>query len=132
MRLLCGFACALAAFGQDVSTWTDATTGLKWTITDSGAPVTFVQANRYCSQLKLTGESGWRLPTIDELQKLFGGAANATGHRILAPIKLTGWQWSATLGRDKGEAWALDFGDGARASVVMGDSGLSRALCVRK
>jgi hypothetical protein len=27
---------------------------------------------------------------------------------------------------------ALDFGDGGRASVVMGNSALSRALCVRR
>jgi hypothetical protein len=86
----------------------------------------------YCTQLTLDGRQGWRLPEIDELQQLFGGPANSSGHHLLAPLKLTGWQWSTTLDREKGEAWALDFGDGARSSVVMGDSGLNRSLCVHR
>jgi len=54
------------------------------------------------------------------------------GHHVLGPIKLTGWAWSSTPGKSTGEAWSLDFGDGGRASVVTGDSGLNRALCVRR
>jgi hypothetical protein len=37
-----------------------------------------------------------------------------------------------SVGKEPGEQWSLDFGDGARASVVTGDSGLNRALCVRR
>jgi NADH:flavin oxidoreductase / NADH oxidase family len=48
------------------------------------------------------------------------------------PIKLTGWQWSSTPGKQAGEGWALDFGDGGRPSVAAGDSGLNRALYVRR
>ena len=66
------------------------------------------------------------------LQQLVGSTANASGYRITGPIKLTGWQWSSTPGVEKGEGWALDFGDGGRASVVAGDSGLNRALCVHE
>lgn len=117
-------------FGQ--STWTDSSTKLTWTSADNAAPVTFTQANYYCSHLELGGYKNWRLPTIDELQKIFGGEVNASGHHIQGPLKLTGWQWSSTLGKEKGEAWVLDFGDGGRASIVMGDSGLNRALCVRR
>jgi hypothetical protein len=76
------------------------------------------------------GFRDWRLPSIDELQHLVGPSANSSGYRITGPIKLTGWQWSSTPGTEKGEAWALDFGDGGRASVVAGDSGLNRALCI--
>lgn len=123
-------SCVFGQSGND-STWTDPATKLIWTA-DSGDPLTFSQAVRYCNNLTLAGRKDWALPAIDELQSLFGGPSNAGGFRILAPLKLTGWQWSSTLGKEPGEAWGLDFGDGGRASLVMGDSGLNRALCVRR
>lgn len=138
MKRLCQlFLTGTMVFGQVASTpndsiWTDTATGLTWTGSDSGAPVTFIQANYYCSHLELGSNRGWRLPTIDELQALFGGPANANGFHVKGPLKLTGWEWSSTLGKERGEAWALDFGDGGKASIVMGDSGLNRALCVLK
>ncbi|MBV8706090.1 MAG: hypothetical protein JO028_02790 [Acidobacteriaceae bacterium] len=55
-----------------------------------------------------------------------------SGYYVKGPIKLTGWQCSSTAGQQEGEAWALDFGDGGRASVAAGDFGLNRALCARK
>jgi hypothetical protein len=110
--------------------WQDPATGSVWTRADNGSGVSWSQAAYYCRTLTLGGFRDWKLPTIDELQQLVGPSANASGFRTAAPLKLTGWQWSATPGADKGEAWALDFGDGGRASVVMGDSGLNRALCV--
>jgi hypothetical protein len=125
--------CTLAAgcaFGE--GTWIDPATKVTWTAADSGAPVTFTQAANYCKKLDLDGHKDWTLPTIDELYALFGGAANAGGFRVKAPLKLTGWQWSSTPGKERGQSWGLDFGDGARASLVMGDSGLNRALCVRR
>ncbi|MEI9811513.1 MAG: DUF1566 domain-containing protein [Acidobacteriota bacterium] len=129
-RTGCLLIASLIAWGQD-STWKDPSTGLIWTAVDSDAPVTFSQASYHCSHLELGGDRDWRLASIEELQHLFGGPADARGYHVVGPLKLTGWQWSSTLGKEKGEAWALDFGDGARASVVMGDSGLNRALCVR-
>lgn len=117
---------------QPPSHWTDVSTGLMWTSSDSGVGVTFSQAKYHCQTLNLGGFKDWTLPTIDDLQKLFGGNANEAGFRVTGPLKLTGWEWSSTLGRESGEAWALDFGDGGRASLPMGDSGLNRALCVRR
>jgi Protein of unknown function (DUF1566) len=114
------------------STWTDPQTGLIWTSSDNGAGLTASQAAYYCRTLTLDGHKDWSLPTIDELHRLFGGPPTASGYHITAPINLTGWQWSASGGQQRGEQWALDFGDGARASVVAGDSGLNRALCVRR
>ena len=90
------------------------------------------QAVYYCQALTLAGHKDWTLPSIDDLHKLFGGPANANGFHIVAPIKLSGWTWSSSPGKEPGEEWALDFGDGGRASVVMGDSGFNRALCVRR
>lgn len=132
-RLTSTLACAILALGQSTQkeTWTDPSTGLTWTASDNGAAITHAQAVFYCQNLSLNGQKNWRLPSIDELQKLFGGEANSMGHHIRGPLKLTGWQWSSTLGKEKGEAWTLDFGDGGRASAVMGDGGLNRAICVR-
>ena len=111
--------------------WVDAQTQLMWPAADNGFGVSAAQAAYYCRTLSLGGYTGWTLPTIDQLRALFGGPANESGHHVSGPTQLTGWQWSASPGLEPGQQWALDFGDGARASVVMGDSGLNRALCVR-
>jgi hypothetical protein len=112
--------------------WHDPATGKTWARADNGFGVSWSQAAYFCRASTLGGFHDWRLPSIDELQGLMGPHANASGFRIAAPIKLTGWQWSSTPGVEQGEAWALDFGDGGRASVVAGDSGLNRVLCVRE
>lgn len=127
--VLLGSAVLCAA---DSPTWTDPSTRLTWASADNGIGVTYSQAVYYCHTLALDGHNDWALASIEDLFHLFGGPANADGHHIVAPIKLTGWQWSSSPGRDRGEEWALDFGDGQKASVVMGDSGLNRALCVRR
>jgi hypothetical protein len=112
--------------------WIDPDTHWMWTAADNGSGLSWLQAQRYCRDLTLAGFHNWMLPSIDDLQGLVGGAAGQSAYRIKAPIKLTGWQWSSTPGKQEGEGWALDFGDGARASVAAGDSGLNRSLCVRK
>jgi len=111
--------------------WTDPESHLMWAAADNGSGVTLSQAVYYCRFLTLGGHKDWTLPSIDDLQRLFGGPADQYGHHIKAPVKLTGWTWSSSPGKEAGEEWALDFGDGGRASIVTGDSGLNRALCVR-
>jgi hypothetical protein len=111
--------------------WTDPKTHLMWTAADNGSGLSLSQAVRYCRALTTAGFHDWTLPAIEDLQDLFDPAQNQGGYRIKAPIKLTGWQWSSTPGSQRGEGWALDFGDGGRASVAAGDSGLNRALCAR-
>ena len=111
--------------------WVDPATRLMWTVADNGSGVSWSQAIRYCSELRAAGFRDWVLPSIDDLQGIFEPALNQGGFRVKGPFKLTGWQWSSTPGSQKGEGWAFDFGDGGRASVAAGDSGLNRALCVR-
>jgi hypothetical protein len=113
--------------GPDI--WTDPQTHLIWAARDTQAGVSRLQAERFCAAASYGGLHGWRLPTIEELESLTG-EPDSNGHRLKAPITVTGWEWSASPGEREGEAWALDFGDGARASVSNGDSGLNRALCV--
>jgi hypothetical protein len=103
-----------------------------WAAADNAFGVSWTQASNYCRALTLGGHKDWTLPAIDELQGLFGGPANQAGRHVRGPIAITGWAWSSSPGREPGEQWALDFGDGGRASVAMGDSGLNRALCVRR
>lgn len=111
--------------------WRDERTGLIWAAADNGSGLTVSQARYYCRQLRGGGWQDWRLPAIGELQTLFGGLADERGFRVIVPLRLSGWAWSATEGNEPAENWALDFGDGARASVAAGDAGLNRALCVR-
>jgi hypothetical protein len=111
--------------------WPDPRQKLLWAASDNGSGVTVSQAHNYCRQLSLGGYRDWRLPQIHELQPLFGSTPNEKGFRVIAPLTLSGWAWSATTGNEAAENWALDFGDGARASVAAGDAGLNRALCVR-
>jgi len=112
--------------------WMEPATRRMWTAADNGFGVSQSQAAYFCRALSAGGFSDWTLPAIDDLQGLFGGPANQSGHHITGPIRLTGWEWSSSPGEEPGQYWALDFGDGARASVVAGDSGLNRALCVRR
>jgi hypothetical protein len=112
--------------------WVDPATRLLWTVSDNGSGLSWSQAIRYCSELRAAGFRDWALPSIDGLQGIFEPALNQGGFHVKGPFKLTGWQWSSTPGSQKGEGWAFDFGDGGRASVAAGDSGLNRALCVRR
>ena len=126
--LWCGMPCQGA---DKAGYWIDPDTHLMWTAADNGSGVSLSQAARYCRSLPLAGFKDWTLPSIDDLQGIVGNAESQGTYRVKGPIKLTGWQWSSTPGKQAGEGWALDFGDGGRASVAAGDSGLNRALCVR-
>ena len=124
-------AAVIRAEVQSRGYWLDADTQLMWAAADNGVGVTYSQAVYFCRSLTVGGFRDWSLPAIDDLQRLFGGPANENGYRLKSPLKLTGWEWSSSPGKESGEQWGLDFGDGGRASLVTGDSGLNRALCVR-
>jgi len=136
IKLLCAsLAFSTAALGQTkkiAEYWVDPETKKMWLAADNGSGVSLSQAKRYCRESSVGGFADWTLPSISDLQGLFGGHADQQGHHVKGPIKLTGWQWSASPGQQDGEAWTLDFGDGGQASVAAGDSGLNRALCVRQ
>jgi hypothetical protein len=131
LTLILAFLYAVFARSADSSVWLDPNTKRMWTAADSGSGISLSQAKRYCQASTTGGFKDWRLPEIDDLQGLFGGAEDERGYHLRGPLKLTGWQWSSTPGAQEGEGWTLDFGDGGRASVAAGDSGLNRALCVR-
>ena len=108
----------------------DPETKLMWTTEDNGEDISWQQANEYAKELTLGGYSDWRLPTIDELEKLYdpkGGKYN-----IRKPFRLTDyWVWSSTKeGSDS--AWDFFFNSGERYSAPMDFSYGVRALCVRR
>jgi TIR domain/Protein of unknown function (DUF1566) len=49
----------------------DPQTKLMWTIEDNGKDINWHEANEYAKRLRLGGYSDWRLPTIEELEKLY-------------------------------------------------------------
>jgi phage baseplate assembly protein gpV len=127
------FAYLALTVAPEKAVWVDPATQLMWTAADNHSGLSWRQAERYCRDLKTGAHSDWRLPTIDELQVIYQphDDSNSAFH-LRGPLQLSGWEWSATPGKQPGENWSFDFGDGGRASVAGGDSGLNRALCVRQ
>src|SRR5205807_1728009 len=60
----------LAAAFEEIAV-IDRVTGLMWTRRDNGEDINWREANEYAKKLALGGYSDWRLPTIDELEKLY-------------------------------------------------------------
>lgn len=46
--------------------WTDTSTGLTWAGKDNGKDVNWKGAVSYCHDLRLGGQTDWRLATLDE------------------------------------------------------------------
>jgi Protein of unknown function (DUF1566)/TIR domain len=107
----------------------DSETQLMWTIKDNGKDVNWHDANKYAQKLRLGGYSDWRLPTIDELEKLYDSGELD----IRKPFRLTGrsrWVWSSTVTEFEDSAWYFSFVSGIRELDLLGFSNF-RALCVR-
>jgi hypothetical protein len=134
--------------------WTDPATGLMWAGKDNGKDVNWHKAVKYCRELRLAGDSDWRLPTLAELEGIYDRSANAPGRagpgagraftwHVKGNLFLTGEPWSATQrvddrGHPNGLAWYFDFNEGIQndddAGLFTGrfaDYG-RRALCVRR
>jgi hypothetical protein len=79
----------------------------------------------------LAGLSGWELPTIEELEKLYDPQSSKSS-KIRKPFRLTGyWVWSSTL-EGSGSAWYFNFSLGGGGVNHMDYSYGGRALCVRR
>lgn len=133
--------------------WTDPATGLMWSAKDNGKRVSWHRATRYCRNLRLDGNSDWRLATIDELEGLVNLKAYATEHigssdilhwngdlKVNGGLQLTGdRQWSSSSLMDvdgrpvNALYWIFDVSTGRRMKGfedwAEGDTAYS--LCVR-
>jgi hypothetical protein len=79
----------------------------------------------------LVGLSGWELPTIDELAKVYD-PQSSSAYKIRKPFRLTSfWAWSSTK-QGSGSAWYFGFYGGGRRVGAMDGSYGGRALCVRR
>src|SRR5260370_29047665 len=54
--------------------WSDSSTGLMWTAKDNGSDISWATAVKHCHNLRLAGYSDWRLPSIDELERIYDGS----------------------------------------------------------
>jgi hypothetical protein len=111
----------------------DPSSGLMWAPADNGYDVTVKQAMSFCADLRLGGFRDWRLPTIEELQRIYDPSATPGSDHVKGKIELTGVPWSSTPAREPGFTVFLYFGDNAGfTSHPSGDSTRFRALCVRR
>jgi formylglycine-generating enzyme required for sulfatase activity len=103
---------------------------MMWTIEDNGKEINWDEANEYAKQLRLGGYSDWRLPTIEELEKLYDPRRGGE-RKIRKPLQLTGWfVWSPTK-QGSASAWGFDFYYGKRHRANLDYSFAGRAFCVR-
>ncbi|HEY7188178.1 MAG TPA: DUF1566 domain-containing protein, partial [Vicinamibacterales bacterium] len=109
-------------------TYTDAETGLMWTIRDNGKGLTWFEAVEYAEQLRLDGYSDWRLPTVDELEELH---QRGTENAIRPPFRVHALMWSATT---SGETHAVfyNYWVGVSGTLPKDDTtNQCRTFCVR-
>jgi hypothetical protein len=107
------------------TTWTDPATGLTWAGKDNGLDVNWHQASAYCSNLKLSGLSGWRLPSVEELQGIFDpsvarGKWDAAVWQVHAKgnLKVSGWSWSSSQSNQYSGTDPLEAGKNPSAKKV--------------
>ena len=121
------------AISQDsAGTWKDSVTGLLWTVQDNGSDMSWDQANAYCENLELDGQTDWRLPKLDELKAVFDRSVKKQ-YKARGPIELgAAAVWSGSK-NNSGDAWSLNFFNGGTSmSPTRGGCGSAgRALCVR-
>jgi hypothetical protein len=115
--------------------WADLATGLMWTRNDNGSAVNWHQATDYCRNLQLGGYSNWRLPTIDELRRIYDANVKVGNFHVKGNLQLSGWEWSNSQGEYSDQAWLLifKFNTAKWVSFSLGNrSHFFRALCVRR
>jgi len=114
---------------DDPNVYLDSDRRLMWTRKDNGNVLTWIRAREYAEELRLSGYSDWRLPTMDELESLYQ-AASPHPIKIRPPVVLGHrFAWSSEKD-DAGVAEGFDFCYGSRKRYYVDDCFL-RALCVR-
>ena len=99
-------------------------TNLMWANEDNDSGITWLDAKKYCDAYRGGGYKDWRMPTLDELAKLYAVGAYKN------KIRLTeSWIW-ASENRGSDAAY-FDFSSGERIWDVKSINYLNRALPVR-
>lgn len=113
--------------------WRDVRTELTWTRADNGRDIDWPGARAWCAGKG----SGWDLPTVVELQSLFnkslpGTRCGTSTCRVADPLQLTQWWFWSREADGPSRARGVNLGSGFVHSSIVGDSGDTRALCVRR
>ncbi len=113
----------------------DQRTGLLWTSGDHDQSLPWDDAERYCRELVVGSEKGWRLPEIEELQALydlrFNEACGSRSCHLDPAIRLAEpYVWSVST-RGPGTRFYFDFAAGNSLSPGIGPKLVRRVLCVR-
>ena len=97
-----------AVRGEEWTVVRDPATGIEWTAALSTDPMSFADARQYVSTLRVGGATGWRLPTMEELESIVDPArmrdADGTprgSHPLREPfnVQREGFLHSSTPGR---------------------------------
>jgi hypothetical protein len=138
--LLVAFSAALEARGAApvgrytlaTDTLTDNVTHLTWQRSSPAQKYASDAANAYCQALTIGGfASGWRLPTIKELQSIVDVSTSSPAIDSTAfPGTIGSYFWSSsTYAAHASFVWFVYFGDG---NSIGGDASTSALLrCVR-
>jgi hypothetical protein len=104
-------------FTVGTDTVVDTQTKLTWQAVPAAATSTWTDATSYCQGLALGGSSGWRLPSVSELQTLVDDSRSAPAIDPTAfattPIDVGFWTSSSLAGFGSTYGWAVSFQDGS-------------------
>jgi hypothetical protein len=108
----------------------DTKTKLTWQQAVPSTTYTWTGAKAYCAGLNLGG-TGWRLPTVKELQTIVDDSRTSPSIDTAAfPSTPADYFWSSSpLAGSSSGAWGVGFGYGYTSSFVVSDTSLVR--CVR-
>jgi formylglycine-generating enzyme required for sulfatase activity len=116
---------------EDPNILIDPATGLMWTRRHNNEDINWIKASEYAKNLSLGGYADWRLPTIEELERL-SDPQRGHGFKIREPFKLEKPRiWSSTK-KDSDSALYFDFFVKGRGSSPVEVLAFYRALCVRR
>jgi outer membrane protein assembly factor BamD (BamD/ComL family) len=103
-----------------------------WALADNGADINWNEATQYCA----SKGSGWRLPTVAELQiNYHSGQPTSCGSyrcKVASKSRLTGPTFWTNESKGFADAWSVYLTDGDRYTLTVGDRGGDRALCIRR
>jgi hypothetical protein len=114
----------VTAGGTGNGTVYDTKSRLTWQQTASSTMYTWVDAKTYCAGVGASlGGTGWRLPTLKELQSLVD-YSQSTGPMIdpnAFPATSRSFFWSATPFNPPSEAWGVNFDLGITGTGVVSE-----------
>lgn len=122
---------APTAYSTTADTVTDAVTGLVWQRNVPSGTYTWANAKTYCAGLALAGQTGWRLPTLIELESIVNDSRVEPAINVNAfPSTPSQWFWSSSAGAsDANYAWFVTFNLGEASRDIVGRG--YRVRCVR-